>query len=672
MFAASGRRSVPEHVVGHAPGHQNYCSYVVPATQAMSSRSIGGGPAPAQVTVRRAVSPKWVTVTPEGATSLGGVKGPLLSVRQPCRSADSRGRPSVSRSASAELPSGCKTPVIPGTPAIQTREVNSKRARTPDPVQAFQEGQQVVVAVSPVVAKRTIGGQSPQAPTRMIKSSGSCPGILPAVAEDEPYKVRHGDVDLNRLQWLENELEMFKGKMLEMRSAADTLSKEVRVSCRSPAPRGGDSLSTTDTSTPEEKVLESIKHVLREEECDRSQKGQKELMEEVRQLRQALRLESEARTQLSSKMEVVLTEKRANESIRSQLASVEKEQPDVRGEGMAAKQAQKAVKEFVQLRERFHQEMTEQKAEIGNAIGDLSRLIDRARCCGLSGEMEPSSELKESERQSIAARCSQLEVALKEEVASRKKDTEKLHKLLEEHQQCQMEAFQRFERGFTSQLQAAISEAREAKLKCAEEAQLWQRHLAEETKDREDTAMKILKAVEDRMASDLKHWKQLFADQQAKIEEAAHGHDLGLAKFVEKYTKDLSELREEIKEVCWNLSQPAEGMTSVEIEELRTLMATERVAREQDVDRCMGSIQDLFEEQKRRGHEIQALEQRLKESEVALKSSPTSSTVSSRGSLDRYSRSPHHRTASRPCTSPGSGFEPATAGHDPPQTHSAS
>ncbi|CAK9012333.1 unnamed protein product [Durusdinium trenchii] len=141
----------------------------------------------------------------------------------------------------------------------------------------------------------------------MIKSSGSCPGILPAVAEDEPYKVRHGDVDLNRLQWLENELEMFKGKMLEMRSAADTLSKEVRVSCRSPAPRGGDSLSTTDTSTPEEKVLESIKHVLREEECDRSQKGQKELMEEVRQLRQALRLESEARTQLSSKMEVVLT-----------------------------------------------------------------------------------------------------------------------------------------------------------------------------------------------------------------------------------------------------------------------------------------------------------------------------------------------------------------------------
>lgn len=34
----------------------------------------------------------------------------------------------------------------------------------------------------------------------------------------------------------------------------------------------------------------------------------------------------------------------------------------------------------------------------------------------------------------------------------------------------------------------------------------------------------------------------------------------------------------------------------MEIEELRTLMATERVAREQDVDRCMGSIQDLFEE----------------------------------------------------------------------------
>lgn len=570
----------------------------------------------------------------------------------------------------------------------------------------------------------------------------------------------------SRLQFLESELASFTSKMSEMRNAAEALQEEVRVvrpsldgtgkapssAATSIGPANNAGSDEMDSEATGGWVLDALKKVL----ADRERQGSvlspqhsasavapsESLMQEIRALRNEVRLEAEARKQLSVKMEAMLLDekKKRDEVIRQAL--VQREEQDSKIEqrwqaqlkeesslrraveshlearlvalqrearleaGNAANQAQQAVGEFTQMRERLQQEINAQKLEIGNASADLARLIDEVRNHGGAVKADtaiPSAEITENlvraevrrqlaerpaeanlvtnlELQAVSTRLERLEQALANEATTRQEESTKsismLHELTGELGRSQMQAMQQFEEGFKTKLNAAISEAQGAQQSCAEERQLRRQQLAKEAKEREETVMIIVKSMEDKTATEVKHFQKLLADQRLSFEQQLRGHDrelqstmeMSVANFVEKHSQevvaarhDLLELREEFQEAIRNkqfdpasattkgeLQRLVEGQTklwatldqvrhdmgenqqqsgsglltglnNLDIEELRTQLAAERLAREQGDDRCMENARDMvIEEERKRGREIQALENRISSKPLPL------------------------------------------------------
>jgi len=571
----------------------------------------------------------------------------------------------------------------------------------------------------------------------------------------------------SRLQYLETELASFTSKMTEMRNAAEALQEEVRVvrpsldgTGKAPSsaatsigpPHMGGS-DENDSETNGTWVLEALKKVIadRDRNDDSSFSPQHgsttsqndSIVQEMRNLRHEVRLEAEARKQLGLKMEAMfLDEKKKREEVIRQ-ALVHREEQDSKMEqrwlnqlkeesglrraveghlearlvalqrearleaGNAASQAQQAVGEFGQMRERLQQEMNAQKQEIGQASADLSRLIDEVRNQGAGIKADlgmPSAEITENlvraevrrqlaerpaqvdvatslELQALSTRIERMEQALANEATKREEESSKsismLHELMNELGQSQMQALREFEDNFKTKLNAAMSEAQAAQQTCAEERQLRRQQLAKESKDRDETCMTILKTMEERIGMESKQLQKLLADQRLSFEQQLRGHDrelqstmeMSIANFVQKHSQevvssrhDLLELREELQEAVRNkrldqssantagevqrlvegqtkiwatLDQVRQdlgeelqrrdavirectgsgtlaGLSNLDIEELRTQIAAERLAREQGDDRCMDNARDMVnEEEKKRGRAIEALESRL-------------------------------------------------------------
>lgn len=576
----------------------------------------------------------------------------------------------------------------------------------------------------------------------------------------------------SRLQYLESELASFTSKMTEMRTAAEALQEEVRVvrpsldatgkapssaatSIGPPHNGGSDEMDSDATGTW---VLDALKKVLADRDRHGNDFGSPKhgsstapddtIVQEMRALRQEVRLEAEARKQLSLKMEAMFLDekKKRDEVIRQALMQREEQdskieqrwqgqlkeesslrraveshlearlvalQREARLEaGNATSQAQQAVGEFVQMRERLQQEMNAQKQEIGRASADLSRLIDEVRNHGgaLKADMGmPSAEITENlvraevrrqlaerpaepdmatslELQALSTRFERLEQALANEAATRQEESSKsismLHELTSELGKSQMQALREFEETFKTKLNAAMSEAQAAQQTCVEERQLRRQQVVKETKDREEICMSILRTMEDRMSAESNKLQKLLADQKLSFEQQLRGHDrelqstmeMSVANFVEKHSQevvsarhDLLELREELQEAVRSkrFDQPSvttqgevqrlvegqtklwatldqvrqdlceeiqrkdlttrtgpgtlSGLSNLDIEELRTQIAAERLAREQGDDRCMENARDLVnEEERKRGRELVALESRMSSVKVQM------------------------------------------------------
>jgi len=557
--------------------------------------------------------------------------------------------------------------------------------------------------------------------------------------------------------------------MSEMRNAAEALQEEVRVvrpsldgtgkapssAATSIGPANNAGSDEMDSEATGGWVLDALRKVL----ADRERQGSvlspqhsasaaapsESLMQEIRALRNEVRLEAEARKQLNVKMEAMLLDekKKRDEVIRQAL--VQREEQDSKIEqrwqtqlkeesslrraveshlearlvalqrearleaGNAANQAQQAVGEFTQMRERLQQEINAQKLEIGNASADLARLIDEVRNHGGAVKADtaiPSAEMTENlvraevrrqlaerpaeanlvanlELQAVSTRLERLEQALANEATTRQEESTKsismLHELTGELGRSQMQAMQQFEESFKTKLNAVMSEAQGAQQSCAEERQLRRQQMAKEAKEREDTVMIIVKSMEDKTATEVKHFQKLLADQRLSFEQQLRGHDrelqstmeMSVANFVEKHSQevvsarhDLLELREEFQEAMRNkqfdqasattkgelqrlvegqaklwatLDQVRQdmgenqqremmsgsgvltGLNNLDIEELRTQLAAERLAREQGDDRCMENARDMvIEEERKRGREIQALENRISSKPLPL------------------------------------------------------
>lgn len=570
----------------------------------------------------------------------------------------------------------------------------------------------------------------------------------------------------SRLQYLESELASFTSKMSEMRNAAEALQEEVRVvrpsldgtgkapssAATSIGPPNNGGSDEMDSEATGGWVLDALKKVLADRERQGSVLSPQHsasattpsecLMQEMRALRNDVRLEAEARKQLNVKMEAMLLDekKKRDEVIRQALVQREEQdskieqrwqaqlkeesslrraveshlearlvalQREARMEaGNAANQAQQAVGEFTQMRERLQQEINAQKLEIGNASADLARLIDEVRNHGGAVKADsgiPSAEITENlvraevrrqlaerpaeanlvtslELQAVSTRLERLEQALANEATSRQEESTKsismLHELTNELGRSQMQAMRDFEESFKTKLNAAMSEAQGAQQSCAEERQLRRQQLAKEAKERGDSFLILAKTVEDKHSTEVKQFQKLLADQRLSFEQQLRGHDrelqstmeMSVANFVEKHSQevvsarqDLLELREEFQEAIRNkqfdqasvttkgeLQRLVEGQTklwatldqvrqdmgenqqkemmvrqqsgsgvltglsNLDIEEIRTQLAAERLAREQGDDRCMENARDMvIEEERKRGREIQALENRI-------------------------------------------------------------
>lgn len=577
----------------------------------------------------------------------------------------------------------------------------------------------------------------------------------------------------SRLQYLESELASFTTKMTEMRTAAEALQEEVRVvrpsldgtgkapssaatSIGPPHNGGSDEMDSEATGTW---VLDALKKVLADRERHGAESGSPpnlqtsnaaddSTLQEVRALRQEVRLEAEARKQLSLKMEAMFLDekKKRDEAVRQ--AVMQREEQDSKIEqrwqgqlkeesslrraveshlearlvalqrearleaGNATSQAQQAVGEFVQMRERLQQEMNAQKQEIGRASADLSRLIDEVRNHGGALKADtgmPSAEITENlvraevrrqlaerpaetdmatslELQALSTRFERLEQTLANEATTRQEESSKsismLQELTSELGKSQMQALREFEETFKTKLNAAMSEAQAAQQTCVEERQLRRQQLAKEAKDREESCLGILKSFEERVAKESQRVSKLLSDQKLGFEQLLRGHDrelqstmeMAVANFVEKHSQDvvsarhdLLELREELQEAVrskrfdqpsvtpqgevqrlvegqtklWatldqvrqDLSEEIQrkdtttrtgpatlsGLSNLDIEELRTQIAAERLAREQGDDRCMENARDLVnEEERKRGRELVALESRMSSVKVQM------------------------------------------------------
>lgn len=616
-----------------------------------------------------------------------------------------------------------------------------------------------------IVAEEEVGraprGPSPQRP-----------------ASAQPQKGNQAPTE-SRLQYLESELASFTSKMTEMRTAAEALQEEVRVvrpsldgtgkapssaatSIGPPHNGGSDEMDSEATGTW---VLDALKKVLADRERHGTEFGSPpnigtsntsntsnapddSTLQELRALHQEVRLEAEARKQLSLKMEAMfLDEKKKRDEVIRQ-AVMQREEQDSKIEqrwqgqlkeesslrraveshlearlvalqrearleaGNATSQAQQAVGEFVQMRERLQQEMNAQKQEIGRASADLSRLIDEVRNHGgaLKADMGmPSAEITENlvraevrrqlaerpaetdmatslELQALSTRFERLEQTLANEATTRQEESSKsismLQELTSELGKSQMQALREFEETFKTKLNAAMSEAQAAQQTCVEERQLRRQQLAKETKDREEICMGILRTMEERIVSESQKLQKLLSDQKLSFEQLLRGHDrelqstmeMSIANFVEKHSQDvvstrhdLLELREELQEAVrskrfdqpsvtsqgevqrlvdgqtklWatldqvrqDLSEEIQrkdlatrtgpatlsGLSNLDIEELRTQIAAERLAREQGDDRCMENARDLVnEEERKRGRELVALESRMSSVKVQM------------------------------------------------------
>eukprot|EP00913_Durusdinium_trenchii_P007916 g7426.t1 len=279
------------------------------------------------------------------------------------------------------------------------------------------------------------------------------------------------------------------------------------------------------------------------------------------------------------------------------------------------------------------------------------------------------------ELQALSSRLERLEQELGNEATSRQEERGQsismLHELVGELGKTQMQALQQLEDAVKTKLDAALSEAHAAQQAATEEQQLRRQQLSKETKDREETCMMILKSMEEKISNESKHLQMLLGEQRLQLEQQIRGHDkelqssleITVTNFVEKHSKDVVsarhdvlELREELQEALRNkrfdplsadelqrlvdgqsklwatldqvrhdlgeqLQQKDHshrrslggGLSSLDIEELRTQLVSERLAREQGDDRCMENIRDL--EEQKRSRELQALERRLSNTE---------------------------------------------------------
>lgn len=518
--------------------------------------------------------------------------------------------------------------------------------------------------------------------------------------------------EATRLQYLESELALFTSKMTEMRSVAEALQEEIHISRPSPTssittgtPSGTPSFANASAGD----VIDALKKVLSKDNHDserafRSPSLQNDLMQEVRQLHQDMKLQAEAQKQLTVKMEAMFEEERAKRDeafqqmeqrwqtslkeesslrrsveghIEERLASSMRE---MRMEaGTASTKAQQVMNEFNQLRDNLRQEQNLQKLEIGTASADLSRLIDEVRKAGITGDVASvtSTEMTENlvraevrrqlaeryteatvdhalslEMQALAARLDHLERSLENEITSRQEEGStflcELHTLMKEQGQSHSKAFQDFEDAFKSKLDAVMSEVQTTKENCLEEEKVRRQQIQQETKDREETAVRILRAVEEKIICETKNCRQALVDQQGRLEDFVSNHGHAISKLVEKNSQelhaaqdDLLKLRDELNEARddWKVRSPPFKLNgggtgpcmehALDIEELRTQMASERLAREQADDRCMDNIRDMInEEQGKRGRELQALELRLSKTEASQMT--TSTTFSNR------------------------------------------
>eukprot|EP00913_Durusdinium_trenchii_P027499 g25789.t1 len=354
--------------------------------------------------------------------------------------------------------------------------------------------------------------------------------------------------------------------------------------------------------------------------------------------------------------------------------------------GNAANQAEKAMGEFLQMRESMQQELNAQKLEIGNASikadvavpsAEITENLVRAEVRRQLAERSPEANTVSSlELQALSSRLERLEQGLANEAASRQEESGKsismLHELGGELMKTQTQALREFEDTVKTKIDAALLEAQAAQQAAMEEQRLRRQQLSNETKDREDTCMMILKSMEEKISNESKHLQTLLGEQRLHLEQQIRGHDrelqasleIAVTNFAEKHSKDvvstrhdLLELREELQEAnrnqCDQLPANSQGelqrlvdgqtklwatldqvrhdlgeqlrhkdhshrislgggLSPLDIEELRTQLASERLAREQGDDRCMENIRDL---EQKRSRELQALERRLNKTE---------------------------------------------------------
>lgn len=688
--------------------------------QQAPSRSSTGQPAP------HAQAPQAAKAAPNGQSppmpQIGSWEGPAKGMRLLSPRVQKVPTPQTVRSTSAE---SHPLTYMRGTSG-RREEASDVRASTVDPVgQAFSRQARHSYS-SPGTNLR--GGCTGQGTVRKDRPPSATHSLVP-VDEEEMDAGDRGRVapgmsgnfkprgtqsprassqsgqaqnEAARLQYLESELALFTSKMTEMRSVAEALQEEIHISRPSPTssittgtPSGTPSFANASAGD----VIEALKKVLSKDNHDseralpfRSPSLQNDLMQEVRQLHQDMKLQAEAQKQLTMKMEAMFQEERAKRDeafqqmeqrwqtslqeesslrraveghIEERLTSSMRE---MRMEaGTASAKAQQVVNEFNQLRDNLRQEQNLQKLEIGNASADLSRLIDEVRKAGITGDVASvtSTEMTENlvraevrrqlaeryteatvdnalslEMQALAARLDHLERSLENEITSRQEEGStflcELHSLMKEQGQSHAKAFQDFEDAFKSKLDAVMSEVQTTKENCLEEEKVRRQQIHQETKDREETAVRILRAVEEKIISETKNCRQALVDQQGRLEGFVTNHGHAINKLVEKNSEelqaaqnDLLQLRDELKEARddWKVGSPPFKLNgggpgpcmehALDIEELRTQMASERLAREQADDRCMDNIRDMInEEQGKRGLELQALELRLSKKEA--------------------------------------------------------
>lgn len=446
------------------------------------------------------------------------------------------------------------------------------------------------------------------------------------------------------------------------------------------------------------------------EECDRSvgfraASAQNDLAQEMQRLHQELKQEAEARKKLEAQMETMLQEERAKraeavQQLEQCLRKTMQEESSLRRVveghieerltasmkemrlevGSASAKAQQVANEFSQLRDTLRQEVNMQKLEVGNASADLSRLIDEVRQAGVAGALGDvasvtSTEMTENlvraevrrqlaerctdapvddalalEMHALAARFDYLERALENEITSRQQEgstfLSEFQTLMKEQGQCHTTAFQEFEDAFKSKFDSVMSEVQIAKENCLEEEKVRREQINQEKQDREETAVRILRAVEEKIVSETKNFRQALVDHQGRLEDFVSKHGQAVSRVAEKNSQelqttrnDLLQLRDELGEVrqdckMESLSPKMNGGGTpmayrLDIEELRTQVASERLAREQGDDRCMDNMRDLInEEQGKRGRELLALENRLSKKEVCPSSFSNRPTTS--------------------------------------------